>query len=132
VGPPHGEVLLRQYKRDHPRIAVELLVEIVPPDRPVIHASTVNLSRAGFQLHADGEMVSVLFPRTTQPAPGDRVSVTVRLRVPREREDAAFVETRCEAVFSRRVAENEYRIGLQFGDMSEEDEALLDAYIDSR
>jgi hypothetical protein len=40
------------------------------------------------------------------------------------------IDTRCRAVFSRRVAENEYRIGLQFQGFDGEDYHKLEHYLD--
>ena len=121
---------MSNYKRDHPRTVAELLVRFQLPDGETIHATTANLSRAGFQVAADPHTVGLLFPVTWQPNPRQRVEVTAELHLPASQGDAAVLNARSAAVFARRVAAEQYRVGFQFTDIEPEVEAALGSFVD--
>ena len=124
--------IMSQYKRDYPRTAAELLVRIQLRDGPMIHATTANLSRAGFQVAADPQTVGLLFPVTPTPNPRQRVEVEAELHLPGGQGDSRVVNTRSAAVFARRIAAAQYRVGFQFTDIEPEVEAVLGAFVDGR
>ena len=84
------------------------------PDGEIIHAITVNLSPAGVQIACDRITVNSILPLSQRRPPNKTREVDVRLRFPESSGMPHIIDARCAAVFSRRVAENEYRIGLQF------------------
>jgi hypothetical protein len=101
------------------------------PDGEVIHAITVNLSPAGIQIACDRVTVDSILPLSQRRVPRTSREVEVRLRFPESSGMPDIIDTRCKAVFSRRVAENEYRIGLQFqGFEGEEDYHKLEHFLD--
>jgi hypothetical protein len=100
------------------------------PDGEVIHAITVNLSPAGIQIACDRVTVNSILPLTQRRVPKRTRAVDVRLRFPESSGMPDVVEARCTAVFSRRVAENEYRIGLQFQGFEGEDYQKLELFLD--
>lgn len=122
---------MSHYKRDHPRTAAELLVRIHIADGEVNHATTANLSRAGFQIAADPQTVGLLFPASQQPVPRERVEVHTEVHLPGRHGESLVVEARCAAVFARRIAAAQYRIGFQFMSIEPEVEELLGAFIDA-
>ncbi len=101
------------------------------PDGEVIHAITVNLSPAGIQIACDRVTVNSILPLSQRRPPKRTRAVDVRLRFPESSGMPDVVEARCTAVFSRRVAENEYRIGLQFQGFEGEDYQKLEHFLDS-
>ena len=100
------------------------------PDGEVIHAITVNLSPAGIQIACDRVTVNSILPLSQRRLPRNTREVAVRLRFPESSGMPQSIDTRCKAVFSRRVAENEYRIGLQFQGFEGEDYQKLEHYLE--
>ena len=100
------------------------------PDGEVIHAITVNLSPAGIQIACDRVTVNSVLPLSQRRLPERIREVEVRLRFPESSGMPDIIDARCTAVFSRRVAENEYRIGLQFLGFEGEDYQKLEHYLD--
>ena len=124
--------MISHYKRDHPRTVAELLVRFQLPDGQTIHATTANLSRAGFQVAADPHTVNLLFPVTQQPNPRQRTEVQAELHLPAQQGDANILNARSAAVFARRVAAEQYRVGFQFTAIEPEAEEVLGAFVDGR
>lgn len=100
------------------------------PDGEVIHAITVNLSPAGIQIACDRVTVNSILPLSQRRFPRRTQPVDVRLRFPESSGMPDVIDTRCVAVFSRRVAENEYRIGLQFQGFDGDDYQKLEHFLD--
>ena len=121
---------MRKYKRDYPRVPANLPVEVSTPDGEVIHAITVNLSPAGIQIACDRVTVNSIMPLNSRHPPKDTRQVDVRLRFPESSGMPHVIDARCTAVFSRRVAENEYRIGLQFLSFHGDDYRKLEHFVD--
>ena len=118
------------YKRDHPRTAAELLVRIHLADGVVVHATTANLSRAGFQIAADPQTVGLLFPASHQPVPRERTEVRTELHVPGRHGEPAVIDARCAAVFARRIAAEQYRVGFQYTVIEPDEEERLGAFVE--
>ncbi|TDJ21231.1 MAG: PilZ domain-containing protein [Gammaproteobacteria bacterium] len=121
---------VKKYKRDYPRIPAHLPVELSMPDGEIIHAITVNLSPAGIQIACDRATVNSILPLSQRRLPKNTRQVEVRLRFPESSGMPHIIDARCTAVFSRRVAENEYRIGLQFQGFEGEDYQKLEHFLD--
>ena len=102
------------------------------PGGEVIHALTVNLSPAGIQLACDRVAVNSILPMSQRPLPSRNREFYVRLRFPESSGVPDVVETRCAAIFSRRVAENEYRIGLQFLSFEDGGYGKLERFLDRK
>ena len=100
------------------------------PDGEIIHAITVNLSPAGIQIACDRVTVNSVLPLSQRRLPKRTREVEVRLRFPESSGMPDTIDARCTAVFSRRVAENEYRIGLQFLGIDGEDYQKLEHYLE--
>jgi len=99
------------------------------PDGEIIHAITVNLSPAGIQIACDRVTVNSILPLSQRRLPKPSPAMEVRLRFPESSGMPDVIEARCKAVFSRRVAENEYRIGLQFQGFEGDDYQKLDQFL---
>ena len=100
------------------------------PDGEVIHAITVNLSPAGIQIACDRVTVNSILSLNQRRLPKRSREIEVRLRFPESSGMPDVIDTRCTAIFSRRVAENEYRIGLQFKDFEGDDYQKLEHFLD--
>ncbi len=100
------------------------------PDGEVVHAVAVNLSPAGIQIACDRVTVNSVLPVSHRRLPKSTRQVDVCLRFPESSGMPDVVNARCTAVFSRRVAENEYRIGLQFQEFEGDDFQKLECFFD--
>ena len=100
------------------------------PDGEVIHAITVNLSPAGIQIACDRVTVNSVLPLSQRRVPKRTREVEVRLRFPESSGMPDVIDARCAAIFSRRIAENEYRIGLQFLGLEGDDYQKLEHFLD--
>lgn len=117
------------YRREYPRIPVTLAVEVQTPDGVAIRTRMCNLSRAGIQLACDPITVGRLLPAGQMPLPSQPVTLDVRFELPFSSHEKVPVSVRCNAVFSRRVAQNEFRLGLQFSSFEAEGYDHLENYI---
>ena len=126
------ELRARRYKRDHPRVGVEVPVELRLADAGTIHVMSVNVSRAGLQVACDKITVASLFPQGKPTLPHTPPDVDVVLRLPGVDGGSDGIAARCHAVFARRVSENEYRVGLQFVHIAGREFERLELYIDEQ
>jgi hypothetical protein len=101
------------------------------PDGEIIHAITVNLSPAGIQIACDRFTVNSILPLSQRRVPSKTIEVDVRLRFPESSGMPDVIAARCRPVFSRRIAENEYRIGLQFMSFEGDDYQKLEHFLDN-
>lgn len=126
------ELHARRYKRDHPRVGVEVPVELMLGDSGTIHVMAVNMSRAGLQVACDKVTVTSVFPQGKRTLPHAPPDIDVVLRLPGVEGGSESIEARCHAVFARRVSENEYRVGLQFVHIGGDQYERLELYIDEQ
>lgn len=121
---------MSDYKRDHPRIKKSLPAELIAPGDKKLHASTLDVSRTGIQLNCDGVTAEGIFGASRQAGPSRHPKVKVALRILHPSSGPARIEAECLAVFSRRVSEQEYRVGLQIESISDESRKLLEGFVD--
>lgn len=105
-------------------------MEVSTASGELIHAISVNLSPAGIQIACDRITVNSILPLDQRRLPSSTREVDVRLRFPESSGMPDVIDTRCTAVFSRRVAENEYRIGLRFKSFDGDDYQKLEHFLD--
>ncbi|NIR30105.1 MAG: PilZ domain-containing protein [Gammaproteobacteria bacterium] len=117
------------YRREYPRIPVTLPVEVQVADGARIHVKMCNISRAGMQLACDPMTVNRLLPGGQMPLPSQPVTLDVRFELPLSGQEVVPVSVRCNAIFSRRVAQNEFRLGLQFASFEAEGFDHIENYI---
>jgi c-di-GMP-binding flagellar brake protein YcgR len=121
---------MSEYKRDHPRIKKSLPVELVAPGEKTLFATTYDVSKRGVQLLCDGITVREIFGGPGLSRPARPPKVFLKLRLGQSGQEPELIEAECRAVFSRRVSEQEYRVGLQIYAMSERSSVALDNFVD--
>lgn len=121
---------MSDYKRDHPRIKKSLPAELVMSGEKTLFASTFDVSKTGIQLICDAITTREIFGETAQAGPTRQPTVKVNLRLRHPESGTVQIEADCRAVFSRRVSEQEFRVGLQIDDMSEEFRSVLNSFVD--
>lgn len=115
-------------QRHHPRVSVELPVTITPPDGGILRAATIDLSITGLQLRLDATAMRRLSPGSWPPSPPLGELYQARLALGAD-ETAVGVTFRSRVVSVRRVAQDEFRIGLLFTTLTEADRAALERYL---
>lgn len=121
---------MSDYKRDYPRIKKSLPAELIASGDKKLYASTFDISKTGIQIICDGITAEEIFGASRQAGPSRHPRIKVVLRLLHPKTGPARVEADCRAVFSRRVSEQEFRIGLHIDTMSEEARGVLDAFVD--
>ncbi len=121
---------MTKYKRAHPRITREIPVEIELPELGAVHATAVNISCAGLQLVCDHGTIETLLPEGARTPPGALLSLQVRLAHASQDDHSAVIGVSCRTVFTRRVSEREYRIGLSIQSFDDDGYERLERYID--
>lgn len=121
---------MSEYKRDHPRIKKSLPVEIVAPGDRTLFATTYDVSKRGVQLLCDGITVREIFGGPGLSRPTKPPKVLLKLRLNHSGQEPEHIEAECRAVFSRRVSEQEFRVGLQIYAISEASSVALDNFVD--
>ena len=121
---------MSEYKRDHPRIKQSLQVEIVTSEGNALFATTCDVSKRGVQLLCDSITVRDIFGGPAVALPTKPPAVTLKLTLKSPGKEAEQIEAECKAVFSRRVSEQEYRVGLLIHSLPRASRITLDAYVD--
>ncbi|MCP5151602.1 MAG: PilZ domain-containing protein [Ectothiorhodospiraceae bacterium] len=119
---------MKAYHREHPRVAMSLHTEIVGASG-VIHAQTVNISRAGLQLECDRVTRDAVFPGGQPLSPSARPQVRLRIQLPR-RAESCWVEVDARGVIFRRIGADDFRLGLEFEHFEEGGYHCLERFVD--
>lgn len=98
-------------RRRFPRIPVQLTGRIASPEGQELTAAVEDISVAGLQLRCDSATALKLTPRGHLTSKGDRVDFDLCLDL-NDGESSRFL-ARCRVVFCRRVAQHDYRMGLE-------------------
>lgn len=117
-------------RRLYPRFDVILPVQLHIGNASV-EANIFDISQGGMQLGCDRATAEIVVPTPNQSvSPGQNLAVKARFRCPNSPEQIAV---ECRLVVSRRIADNEYRIGLEFVEFANEsDQAVYEAYLQAR
>lgn len=121
---------MSEYKRDYPRIKKSLPAELVVTGGKKLYASTFDISRTGIQVICDGITAEEIFGSSQEAGASRQPQVKVSLRLPHPKTGPARITADCRAMFSRRVSEQEFRVGLQIDAISDEHRSTLDGFVE--
>jgi hypothetical protein len=121
---------MSEYKRDHPRIRESLQVELITQGDKKLFATTFDVSKRGVQLSCDGVTVQEIFGGPGPAPPAKLPTVILKLRLNHSGQEPEQIEAECKAVFARRIAEEEYRVGLLIHSLSAPSRVALDRFVD--
>lgn len=125
-----ANVPMREYKRDHPRIKKSLEVEVILPGDKTLFVTTYDFSKHGVQILCDAITVRDIFGGPGLSVPTNLPNLIMKLRLGHLGRETEQIETECKAIFSRRVSEQEYRIGLLILSLSESSRKSFDNYVE--
>ena len=115
--------------RDQQRVEVSLTVTVNRPGQPPIECEMCNLSRAGMMLRCTNEVTATHNPGKRPPAPGDWIDVHARFEVPVLAQQTVSLSARCHIAHLRRVARDEFHLGIRFVDFDGRGFDYVDQYV---
>lgn len=115
--------------RNQQRADVVSDIVIEKPDGCQLTCKIANLSRTGVMLSCDQETVGQLIPRLKVPAPGNLIAVKTRFSVPVIPTQPVSIVASGTIVHLRRMARNEFQLGIQFADFEDNGFDYVDTYV---
>ncbi|MDN6320798.1 MAG: PilZ domain-containing protein [Marinobacter sp.] len=115
--------------RNQQRVDVVSDIVIEKPDGCLLTCKIANLSRTGVMLCCDQETVGQLIPRLKVPAPGNLIIVKTRFSVPVIAAQAVSIVASGSIVHLRRMARDQFQLGIQFADFEDNGFEYVDTYV---
>jgi len=115
--------------RNQQRVDVSADITIEKPDGECLTCSVANLSRSGVMISCCEKAVKQLIPGRKAPAPGDWIPVKTRFSVPVLPTQPVSVIADGSIVNMRRVARDEFHLGIQFAEFEGNGYDYLDRYV---
>ena len=109
---------------------MDIPAELRTPDGQTITAMVTDISRTGLGISCNRETAFCLLPED-QRTPGQVIDVEldIQLLLPFATEPARPIEAHCRLVHTRRLAQDDYQIGMQFIDLSNEIDSDLVRFV---
>ncbi|GGE57203.1 hypothetical protein GCM10011533_07130 [Streptosporangium jomthongense] len=115
--------------RNQQRVDIETDIVIEKPDGCQLICRMSNLSRTGVMVCCNQETAGQLIPRFKAPAPGNWISVKARFSVPVIAAQPVSVVVNGNIVHLRRMARDEFQLGIQFTDFEGNGFDYVDNYV---
>ncbi|MBN7771178.1 PilZ domain-containing protein [Marinobacter daepoensis] len=115
--------------RNQQRVDVSTDITIEKTDGCSLTCQVSNLSRSGIMISCSQEMVRQLVPGLKTPAPGNWIGVTTRFSVPVIASQPVTVLADGNIVHMRRIARDEFQIGIQFCEFEGNGFDYVDRYV---
>lgn len=115
--------------RNQQRVDVTTKITIEKPDGGCLTCSVSNLSRTGIMVSCNQEAIKELIPDQRTPAPGRWISVKTRFSVPVIPTQPVSVIADGNIVHIRRIARDEFQLGIQFSEFEGNGFDYIDRYV---
>lgn len=115
--------------RNQQRADIVSDIVIEKPDGCQLTCKIANLSRTGVMLSCDQETVSELIPHLKVPTPGSLIVVKTHFSVPVIATQPMPIVARGNIVHLRRMARDEFQLGIQFADFEGNGFDYVDTYV---
>ncbi len=115
--------------RNQQRVDVSTEITVEKPDGCCLKCTVANLSRTGVMISCSQEAVQALIPAQQSPAPGNWVSVKTRFSVPVVAKQPVSISAGGHIVHMRRIARNEFHLGIQFSEFEDNGFEYVDQYV---
>lgn len=115
--------------RNQQRVDVSTEITVERPNGSALTCSVANLSRTGVMISCTQETIKALIPDQQSPAPGKWISVTTRFAVPVVATQPVSVVAEGHIVHMRRIARNEFHVGIQFSEFEGNGFDYVDRYV---
>jgi hypothetical protein len=116
--------------RYHLRIPANLTARVTASSGHTFDVAIVNISRAGMMISCGRATLSDLIPRGAAPAPKHSVDIHVNLSIPLMQQGQFDFSQVMSIAHSRRLAKDEFRVGLEFQQLNPEQKLLIEQYIE--
>ncbi|MEX2474931.1 PilZ domain-containing protein [Marinobacter sp.] len=115
--------------RNQQRVGVSAEVTIEKRDGSALDCKIANISRTGIMISCTQELVQELVPGQKAPIPGNWVPVKARFSVPVVATQPVLVIADGNIVHMRRIARDEYQVGIQFLEFEGNGYEYVDRYV---
>lgn len=115
--------------RNQQRVNVSTEIAIERPDGSCLTCSVANLSRTGLMISCSQEAIKTLIPEQQSPAAGKWISVKTRFSVPVVATQPVSVIAEGHIVHMRRIARDEFQLGIQFSVFEGNGFEYVDRYV---
>lgn len=115
--------------RNQQRADVVCDIVIEKPDGHQLTCKIANLSRTGVMLSCNQETVNQLIPRLKIPDPRNLIVVKARFCVPVIATQPVSIVANGNIVHLRRMARDEFQLGIQFADFEDNGFYYVDTYV---
>ncbi|WP_416383195.1 PilZ domain-containing protein [Marinobacter sp. F4218] len=122
-------VAIKTNLRNQQRVDVSTEITVEKPDGSCLTCSVANLSRTGVMISCSREAVKALIPNQQSPAPGNWISVKTRFSVPVVATQPVSIIADGNIVHMRRVARDEFHLGIQFAEFEGNGFDYVDRYV---
>lgn len=115
--------------RNQQRVDVSADVTIERKDGSCLTCKIANLSRTGIMISCNQALVKELVPSQRAPIPGSVIPVTAKFSVPVVPTQPVSVIAEGSIVHMRRIARDEFHIGIQFAEFEGNGYDYVDRYV---
>ncbi|MGB1951915.1 MAG: PilZ domain-containing protein [Marinobacter sp.] len=122
-------VAVKPNLRNQQRVDVSTQVTIVKNDGSCLDCRISNISRTGLMISCSQELVKELVPGQKAPVPGSWIPVKARFSVPVVATQPVSVIADGNIVHMRRIARDEYQVGIQFAEFEGNGYDYVDRYV---
>ena len=122
-------VAVKSNLRNQQRVDVSTQVTIERHDGCCLDCTISNLSRTGLMISCSQELVKELVPGQKAPVPGSWIPVKARFSVPVVATQPVAVIADGNIVHMRRIARDEYQVGIQFAEFEGNGYDYVDRYV---
>lgn len=122
-------VAVKSNLRNQQRVDVSASVTIEKTDGSSLDCIISNLSRTGIMISCNQELVRELVPGQKAPVPGSWVPVKAKFSVPVVATQPVSIVAEGNIVHMRRIARDEYQVGIQFAEFEGNGYDYVDRYV---
>jgi hypothetical protein len=117
-------------RRQYPRLTTQFPAELDDAHGGRVPVTATNVSLGGLQVLCDRHTALRIAPNGSIVSPRDATPITVRVTLPLRDGTHVKVEVRCRPRVLRRIAAEEYRLGLEYELFNGHSYQALEAFID--
>lgn len=115
--------------RYHLRVPADLVGHITGKKGRLVEAPIINISRAGMMIGCSQTDLDNLIPKGEAHAPKHNDGFRIDFSLPLKKQGLVLLSELVKPAYTRRLSQNEFRIGLEFSDPGTQQIMLLEEYI---
>ncbi|MBZ2168493.1 PilZ domain-containing protein [Marinobacter sp. F4216] len=122
-------VAIKSNLRNQQRVDVKFDIAVETESGDKLTCTTINLSRSGVMISCNRGDIKKLIPTQQSPAPGHWIAVKTAFSVPVLAHQPVSVVADCNIVHMRRVARDEFHLGINFSEFEGNGFDYVDRYV---